>query len=322
MRRTGLFAATFFAVALALAPGFALARAGGGSSFGSRGGMTFSAPSVTRTAPYGAAPMQRSLTTPSAPSYAPGYQSRPAYGGAGMRSPFMSGLFGGLLGAGIGGMLFGGGMFHGISGFGGLLGFLIQIFLIVMVVRFLLRLVFRQPATAGGPGGLFARNGLGGMGGPGAGPMGGLGGGMPMGGGSPGVQPIAITPADYQAFEQVLKSVQAAWSAQDIRALQAFATPEMVSYFAEQLGEQTSRGVRNVISAVNLDQGDLAEAWAEPGREYATVAMKFSMIDVTTDAAGRVVEGDPNLRTQATEIWTFLRAPGGRWVLSAIQQAR
>ena len=96
----------------------------------------------------------------------------------------------------------------------------------------------------------------------------------------------------------------------------------MVSYFAEQLGEQTSRGVRNVISAVHLDQGDLAEAWAEPGREYATVAMKFSMIDVTVDRTGRVVDGDPNMRTQATEIWTFLRAPGGRWVLSAIQQAR
>jgi predicted lipid-binding transport protein (Tim44 family) len=50
--------------------------------------------------------------------------------------------------------------------------------------------------------------------------------------------------------------------------------------------------------------------------------MKFSMTDVTVDSAGRVVEGDPTLRTQATELWTFMRTPGGRWVLSAIQQAR
>ena len=44
----------------------------------------------------------------------------------------MSGLMGGLIGAGIGGLLFGHGMFFGGSlGFGGFLGFLLQIFLIV-----------------------------------------------------------------------------------------------------------------------------------------------------------------------------------------------
>jgi predicted lipid-binding transport protein (Tim44 family) len=96
----------------------------------------------------------------------------------------------------------------------------------------------------------------------------------------------------------------------------------MASYFAEQLAEQVSRGVRNVVSQVRLEQGDLSEAWAEGGREYATVAMRFSMTDVTLDAAGRVVDGDPAEHVQATEIWTFLRAPGGRWVLSAIQQTR
>ena len=80
--------------------------------------------------------------------------------------------------------------------------------------------------------------------------------------------------------------------------------------------------MRNTVTAVKLEQGDLSEAWAEQGREYATVAMRFSMIDVTVDGSGRVVDGDPVRRTEATEIWTFLRAPGGRWVLSAIQQTR
>ena len=76
------------------------------------------------------------------------------------RSPFMSGLLGGLIGAGLGGLLFGGGFFgHGL-GFGGFLGFLLQIFLIVMLGRFLWRLFTgnRSPALAGGPG-LFARGG-------------------------------------------------------------------------------------------------------------------------------------------------------------------
>ncbi|MDT7952303.1 MAG: TIM44-like domain-containing protein, partial [Acetobacteraceae bacterium] len=121
---------------------------------------------------------------------------------------------------------------------------------------------------------------------------------------------------------RTLQEVQAAWSAQDLRHLQAVASPEMVSYFSEQLSEQASRGVRNTVTDVKLDQGDLSEAWSEGGRQYATVAMRFSMIDVTRDASGRVVEGDSVQRTSATELWTFVRSPGGRWLLSAIQQTR
>ena len=99
-------------------------------------------------------------------------------------------------------------------------------------------------------------------------------------------------------------------------------TPEMLGYFNEQLSQQASRGVHNIVGDVRLQSGDLAQAWAERGVEYATVAMRFSMTDVTVDAANRVVDGNANEHVVATEIWTFMRARGGHWVLSAIQQAR
>jgi predicted lipid-binding transport protein (Tim44 family) len=73
---------------------------------------------------------------------------------------------------------------------------------------------------------------------------------------------------------------------------------------------------------VKLLQGDVAESWREQGREYATVAMRFGLRDWTTDrATGRVVEGDPDRPTEATEVWTFVRPRGGNWLLSAIQRA-
>jgi predicted lipid-binding transport protein (Tim44 family) len=50
--------------------------------------------------------------------------------------------------------------------------------------------------------------------------------------------------------------------------------------------------------------------------------MRFSMIDVTRDNFGRIVEGSPTEHVSATELWTFVRSPGGRWILSSIQQAR
>ena len=37
---------------------------------------------------------------------------------------------------------------------------------------------------------------------------------------------------------------------------------------------------------------------------------------------GTVVEGSDRARTEATEVWTFLRSRGGTWILSAIQQVR
>ena len=251
--------------------------------------------------------MQRSMTPQTAPRPYAAPQQAPVGSGFFSRSPFMSGLMGGLLGAGIGGMLFGGGMFHGMAGFSGFLGFLIQVFLVVLIGRMIWRFFAgraARPAMAGGPAGYERQMD-----------------GMAPGGGGGGQPQIAITPADFSAFEQLLHGVQGAWSAHDLTSMRRVASPEMVSYFAEQMAEQTSRGVRNVVGDVRLEQGDLADAWAEPGRDYARVAMRFSMIDVTRDAAGRVVEGDPVTRSMATEVWTFLRAPGGAWVLSAIQQA-
>jgi predicted lipid-binding transport protein (Tim44 family) len=300
-------------VAMLIAPGLALARAGNGSSMGSRGSMTYSAPPSTNTAPGGAMQMQRSMT----PYTAPGYnQSSPAYGSSGYGAPrggFMSGLMGGLIGAGIGGLLFGHGFMGGGLGVFGFIGLLLQIFLVVTIGRFLFRLFTGggQPSFAAMPG-VMAR---------GPAPQGqpaGYGGG---GGGGTAPQ-IQITPTDYQQFEQLLKGIQAAWSAHDLNGLQAMATPEMVSYFNEQLSDQASRGVRNIVADVVLLSGDLAQAWAEGNREYATVAMRFSMTDVTRDFSGRIIDGSPTEHVTATEIWTFVRARGGHWVLSAIQQAR
>ncbi len=287
---------------LSLAPAAADARAGGGFSMGSRGSRSFSMPAPTRTTPYGASPLDRGLSPRAAP-----------FGGLsqGMRGhPLAAGLLGGFLGAGIGGMLFGHGfMGGGGMGLGGLLGLLLQVALIVFVVRWLLR----RFSGAGA-------RGLAGVAPAGAGyrqsartMSGGWGGNAP---------PLQIADADYRQFEQSLRDVQSAWTRSDLAGMQRLATSEMVRIFAEQLQDQSRRGVRNAVSDVRLERGDLSEAWSEGGRDFATVAMRYSMIDVTTDAAGRVVDGSPSERVSVAELWTFVRVPGGNWGLSAIQQAR
>jgi predicted lipid-binding transport protein (Tim44 family) len=222
----------------------------------------------------------------------------------------LRGLAAGFLGAGLLGMLFGGGMFGGLGGLSSLFGLILQIGLIVIVVRLAMSWWQRRttPAYAdaapGASGGASAyRTGSGGFG---------------LGSGS---APLEIAPADYEAFERLLSDIQAAWSSEDIAKLHTLATPEMVSYFSGDLEANKARNVVNKVSGTKLLQGDLAEAWREGDSDYASVAMRFSMIDKTIDrASGRLVEGSEQ-PTEATEVWTFLRPRGANWELSAIQQA-
>ncbi len=132
--------------------------------------------------------------------------------------------------------------------------------------------------------------------------------------------PLEILPADYEAFERLLSDIQAAWSNEDVAKLHTLATPEMVSYFTDDLQRNKARNVVNKVSGTKLLQGDLAEAWREGDTDFASVAMRFSMIDKTVDrVSGRLVEGSEQ-PSEATEVWTFLRPRGANWELSAIQQ--
>jgi predicted lipid-binding transport protein (Tim44 family) len=280
------------------------ARIGGGLSSGSRGSRTFSAPPSTSTAPGTAQPFNRTFTQPGSPGL-----GAPARGGF-FNRPGM-GLFGGLaagfLGAGLLGMLFGGGMFGGLGGFSSILGLILQIGLIVILVRFAMSWWQRRHETA------YAGAGAG----PGAPSSFRAGTGFGLGSGS---APLELTPGDYEAFERLLGEIQAAWSNEDIGKLRTLATPEMVSYFNRDLEQNRARNQVNKTSAVKLLQGDLAEAWREGDTDFASVAMRFSLIDKTLDrTTGRIVDGSDQ-PAEVTEVWTFLRPRGARWELSAIQQ--
>jgi predicted lipid-binding transport protein (Tim44 family) len=112
---------------------------------------------------------------------------------------------------------------------------------------------------------------------------------------------------------------------QNVDKLGALTTPEMFSYFSQELSDCGKQGLRNEVSDVKLLQGDLSEAWRDNGSDYATVAMRYSLVDATVDrATGRVTSGDRTRPVEATELWTFRRDDHARadgWQLSAIQQA-
>ncbi|MDI2113635.1 Tim44 domain-containing protein [Commensalibacter nepenthis] len=322
------------------------ARAGRGSSMGSRGSRTYSAPSYTRSSPMGAQPMQRTMTRPPAaapspsnstpgasPGMAGGAMNRPAQQQApasGGMSNFTKGLIGGAVGAAG---------YHMLTGSkesnaqqpanqnqqgqneqqqapqqkqsGGFMSLLIRLIIIGLVVWLVIRFIRRRGA-AGANNNNTAPNNIS------ANRV------NPSMNANP--QPVQQTniqlqQEDYVTFQQRLLEVQDAWNRQDLNSLQKITTPEMIAYFNEQLTDLSSQGLHNSTSNVQFVQGDLSEAWAEGNREYATVAMRYSLIDITTDNTGRVVDGNPNQPVNITELWTFVRATNNKWwLLSAIQQ--
>jgi predicted lipid-binding transport protein (Tim44 family) len=308
LRRKTFVLALAAALAFALA-GDALARPGQSLSLGSRGTRTFSMPGSTSTNPNGASPFNRSMApSPNQSIFRPGLsRSAGMFSGGG----FFRGLLGGFIGAGIFGLLFGHGLFGGIGGGFSIIGLLIQLGLIYLVVRFAMNFFRnRSPAFAGGPQGGAPYQGAGPMSGGGARPASGT--------------PIQIAAADFNTFEQRLGEIQAAYSAEDLNALRRLVTPEMATYFNEELNASRSRGLVNRLSGVKLVKGDLSEAWRDSGGDYATVAMRFQLVDTMVEvASGRVVSGNPNVPEEVTEVWTFVRPAGTgpeNWMLSAIQQ--
>jgi predicted lipid-binding transport protein (Tim44 family) len=295
---------------LALAPALAEARAGGSyggrpSSFGSRG---------VRSWDYnGAQRLNRSLAPqpPARPSLAPGMPA-PTYGGSMFqRHPFLTGLAGGLFGS----WLFGH-MAHaeGAGGAAGsMLGTLLWLAIIGLLAWFVLRLFRARAFSNGWPARGSAFTAL--PAGAAAAPAGRFRG-----------RDVNVADADLETFQRLHAAIQDAWSAGDLARMRPLMTPEMLGHFSEELARNSSRGLRNLVSDVQLVNGELTEAWEEGDLQFATAFLRWRAIDYVMRLGAPVgdrnaiVGGDPRVSAEVEEVWTFVRRRGGDWLLSAIQQ--
>lgn len=288
------------------------AEARRGGSFGSRGMFTQRSVPATQVSPKTTAPVQNTMTN--------GTQQRNTVGNA--TTPARPGLFGGFGGALLGGFLFSGlfGMLFGFGfgGFGGMLALLVQVVIIGLIVSFFLRR--RRPAVAGGaPLNYEAQNTARSYGGGGSSAPQGQRSGASRRAGKR--DEVGITDTDLSSFEQLLGELQDGYSREDYAALRRISTPEVMGYLAEELAQNATKGVRNEVFDVKLLSGDVAEAWRENDREYATVALRYESRDVMRErSTGRLVSGEDSI-TAKSEVWTFVRQRGGEWILSAIQGA-
>ena len=253
------------------------------------------------------------MTQPPATAAQPGFAPSPAYGGGSFfqRHPFLTGLAGGFIGSWLFGHM---GYAADGTGGGSGLGMILQILIIGLLIYFAIRLFRGRGRALFGGGGSMPFS-------------------PPRSAGAAAApmrrdrgRDINLSDADLNAFQEIHAAVQEAWSASDLGRLRRLMTPEMLSYFSEELTRNASQGTQNIVTDVELLKGDLSESWDEGDLQYATAYMRWRALDYVV-RLGRspgdpdyLVSGDPRTPVEAEEVWTFVRRPGGTWLLSAIQQ--
>jgi predicted lipid-binding transport protein (Tim44 family) len=299
----------------------AWARAGGGSSMGSRGSRSFSAPRST-PAPAPSSPSQGSgqFNTPAAPAPSP-------LGGGG----FLRGMAGGLVGGMLGGMLFRSLGFAGgdAGGMGGGIG-MMDILLIGALLYGIYWFIKRRRSQTEAAGTSY-RDSLAGGAGQTAAPA-------PMTAYEPATTESDLETGlrhirqmdprfDEKSFTDgcmdLFFKVQGAWANRDMSGVRNLLTEEMSKMLQGEADRLRAAQQVNRLDNIAVRSVEITEIWQEKGEDFITAQIYANLLDYTTDErTGQVVSGSRTEPVKFREYWTFARPVGDHpWRLSAINQA-
>ncbi len=299
-----LFAVLFF-LSSAVLESDALARLGGGGSFGSRGSRSFSMPSRSFSSP---AP-SRQQTYPGPMQPAP--QQQPGGG-------FLRGLGGGILGGLLGGMLF------NSFGFGGGGGMGILPLLLVLAAGYFLFKMVAQRRRENSP---FQTSSMQGGYQETAASQGGLWAGRPEPAASEGLSFLRRMDPSFdearfkdQAMDIFFK-LQSAWMNRNLSSVGVLLTDEMKGILEQDVARLLREKRINRLENIAVRNVEISEVWQESGSDFLTVLFTANLLDYTTDESGAVVSGSKTEPVKFEEFWTFTRPVGNNsWKLSAINQ--
>ena len=118
------------------------------------------------------------------------------------------------------------------------------------------------------------------------------------------------------AFELILT----AFSSGDTAALKPLLSPDVFSNFAQSIHERQEAGETLETQLVGIKSADIVEAYMAGRTAHVTLRFFSQQVRVLRNAAGELMEGDPNIITDVVDIWTFARDTRSRdpnWILVA-----
>ncbi|MDA8230204.1 MAG: Tim44/TimA family putative adaptor protein [Magnetospirillum sp.] len=118
------------------------------------------------------------------------------------------------------------------------------------------------------------------------------------------------------AFEMIVSAYASGNSA----ALRPLLSDEVYRNFAGAIEARNRAGERLETRVLGVHSATVAEAGMDGTLAHVTVRFVTDQINVLTDAAGRILEGEPERPTEVTDEWTFrrnVRSPNPNWELVA-----
>jgi predicted lipid-binding transport protein (Tim44 family) len=117
-----------------------------------------------------------------------------------------------------------------------------------------------------------------------------------------------------QAFEMIVT----AFARGDTPTLRPLLSDDVYDNFAAAIRNRQAADETLETQVVSLHDADLIEARMEGRTAFVTIKFVSDQINVTRNAAGAVVDGDPNQPLEVVDIWTFARNTRSRnpnWTL-------
>lgn len=122
------------------------------------------------------------------------------------------------------------------------------------------------------------------------------------------------------AFEMIVN----AFAAGDTETLRPLLSDDVFEDFAGAIKTREANNERLETTLIGIESKEIIEAELQGRTAFVTVKFVSEQINVTRDAEGKVVDGDPNHVTQITDIWTFARNTRSRdpnWTLVATRSS-
>jgi predicted lipid-binding transport protein (Tim44 family) len=163
----------------------------------------------------------------------------------------------------------------------------------------------------------------------------------------PGKEPVVEAPAAATPLQLALRQISAAdrtfseeafvggartafgWIVEsfakgDAKTLRPLLNDEVYRNFADAIDARTRAGETLETSLVGIKSVDILEARLEGTIAFVTVKFVSDQVNVTRNAKGEIIDGDPVRVVAVTDIWTFARDTRSRdpnWTLVATRSS-
>lgn len=136
----------------------------------------------------------------------------------------------------------------------------------------------------------------------------------------PSFEPKSFLTGARAAYEMIVT----AFAEGDRRALGPLLSKDVLDGFVGAIDEREKRQEKVSSTLIGIEKAEIVDAALKDQTAQVTVRFESQMISTTYDAAGAVIDGDPNKIVDVTDIWTFARdvtTSDPNWKLVATESA-